>query len=65
LHCVQRRGLRGNFPREHGDRRRLRRLHLRLPGLLVILRGDVEADGADVLAGDAVQSRGRAWHPAQ
>lgn len=46
-----------NIPREHTDRRWLRWLHLRLPGLLFLLRGDVETDGADVLAGCALQSR--------
>jgi len=65
LHGFQWRGLWRNLPREHSDRRRLRRLHLRLPGLVLLLRGDVEADRTDLLAGHALQSGGRARHPAE
>lgn len=65
LHGFQRCGLRGDVSREHGDWWRLRRLHLWLPGLILLLCGDVEADWADLLAGDTVQSRSRARHPAE
>ena len=36
-----------------------------LPGQFKLLRGDVEEGSPDVLAVHAVQSRGRARHPAQ
>lgn len=65
IHGLQRSRLWGNVPREHRDRRWLCRLHLRLPGLLFILCGDVETDRANVLAGRAVQGRRRARNTAQ
>lgn len=54
LHSVQRSWLWGNIPREHSDRWRLCWLHLRLPGLLLLLCGDVETDRTNILAGCAL-----------
>lgn len=65
LHCLQRRGLRRDVSCQYGHGRRLRRVYLRLPGQLQLLRGDVEASGADLLAGEPVQSGGRTRHPAE
>ena len=65
LHCFQWSGLWGDVPCEYSDWRWLRRLHLWLPGLILLLRGDVEADRTNLLAGDTFQSCSRARHPTQ
>lgn len=65
LHCFQRCGFWRDVSCKHGNGRRLRRLHLRVPGQLQFLRGDVEAGGTDLLAGEPVQSRGRTRHPTE
>ena len=65
LHSIQWSRLWGNISREHSDRRWLCWLHLRLPGLVVLLRGDVETDGTNVLAGCALQSSCWAGNTAQ
>lgn len=65
LHSVQWGWLRGNIPREHCDRWWLCWLHLRLPGLLLLLRGDVETNRANILAGCTFQSRCWARNTAQ
>lgn len=65
LHSVQRRGLWRDVSCEHSNRRRLCGIYLRVPGQLQFLRGDVEAGGADLLAGKPVQSRSRTRHPTE
>ena len=65
LHCFQRCGLWRDISCKYGHRRRLRRIYLRLPGQLQFLRGDVEAGGADLLAGEPIQSCGRTRHPTE
>lgn len=65
LRWVQRRGLQRNDVRQHGPRRRLRGLRVRLPVKQSFLRGDVEADHADVLGGQALEGLRRFWRLAQ
>lgn len=65
LHSIQWGRLWGNISREHSDRWWLCWLHLRLPGLVLLLRGDVETDGTNVLAGCALQSSCWAGNTAQ
>lgn len=65
LHCFQRCGFWRDVSCKHGNRRRLRRIHLWVPGQLQFLRGHVEAGGTDLLAGKPIQSCGRTRHPAK
>lgn len=58
LHSIQWSWLWGDLPCEHCYGWWLRWLHLWLPGLIIFLRGDVETDGANLLAGCAIQSGG-------